>query len=129
MAQLGYGAGKMDSGINDDRNLSKAEKQKILEVLLSQERVLTLLYDKTFPPRSQSQPVIMGNPVRVMSQQGSRLSGKKATSIPSRSANASHAADEGMRKFSYYGGQQRLNEIDENDIVGLEKEIDYIIRN
>lgn len=35
MAQLGYGAGKMDSGMNDDRNLSKAEKQKILEVLLS----------------------------------------------------------------------------------------------
>lgn len=73
---------------------------------------------------------MMGNPVRVMSQQGSRLSNKKATSIPSRSANASHAADEGMRKFSYYGGpQQRLNEIDENDIVALEKEIDYVIRN
>jgi hypothetical protein len=26
------------------------EKEKIIEVLLSQERVLTLLYDKTFPP-------------------------------------------------------------------------------
>jgi hypothetical protein len=38
----------------DDKNLSKAERQKILEVLMSQERVLTLLYDKTFPPRSQS---------------------------------------------------------------------------
>ena len=37
---------------SDDRNLSKAERQKIIEVLLSQERVLTLLYDKTFPPRS-----------------------------------------------------------------------------
>ena len=70
----------------------------------------------------------MGNPVRVMSQQGSRLSAKKATSIPPRSANASHA-DDGMRQFSYNAGQQRLNEIDENDIAGLEKEIDYIIRN
>ena len=30
------------------------EREKIIEVLLSQERVLTLLYDKTFPPRSQS---------------------------------------------------------------------------
>ena len=36
----------------DDKNLSKAERAKILEVLMSQERVLTLLYDKTFPPRS-----------------------------------------------------------------------------
>ena len=35
----------------EDRNLTKAEREKILEVLLSQERVLTLLYDKTFPPR------------------------------------------------------------------------------
>ena len=38
----------------DDRNLTKAERDKILEVLLSQERVLTLLYDKTFPPRPSS---------------------------------------------------------------------------
>jgi hypothetical protein len=31
--------------------MSKAEKEKILEVLMSQERVLTLLFDKTFPPK------------------------------------------------------------------------------
>lgn len=37
-----------------DRNLSQAERNKILEVLMSQERVLTLLYDKTFPPRPAS---------------------------------------------------------------------------
>jgi len=30
------------------------EKERILEVLLSQERVLTLLYDKTFPPKKDS---------------------------------------------------------------------------
>lgn len=41
--------------VEEDRNLTRAEKEKILEVLLSQERVLTLLYDKTFPPRPQSQ--------------------------------------------------------------------------
>lgn len=35
-----------------EKNLSNAERQKIIEVLMSQERVLTLLYDKTFPPRS-----------------------------------------------------------------------------
>ena len=44
----------------DEKNLSKAEKQKILEVLTSQERVLTLLYDKTFPPRSQTTVVGVG---------------------------------------------------------------------
>ena len=31
------------------------EKEKIIEVLLSQERVLTLLYDKTFPPTPSNQ--------------------------------------------------------------------------
>ena len=31
--------------------MSQQENNKIIEVLLSQERVLTLLYDKTFPPR------------------------------------------------------------------------------
>jgi len=33
-------------------NQTNQDREKILEVLLSQERVLTLLYDKTFPPRS-----------------------------------------------------------------------------
>jgi len=32
--------------------ISPQDREKIIEVLLSQERVLTLLYDKTFPPRS-----------------------------------------------------------------------------
>jgi|TARA_B110000305_G_C19366382_1_gene602148 hypothetical protein len=45
---------------DDDRNLTLEEREKILEVLLSQERVLTLLYDKTFPPRPQSQTVVGG---------------------------------------------------------------------
>ena len=48
------------SKMDDDRNLSKAEREKILEVLLSQERVLTLLYDKTFPPRSNSTNIAVG---------------------------------------------------------------------
>lgn len=45
---------------DEDRNLTLEEREKILEVLLSQERVLTLLYDKTFPPRPQSQTVVGG---------------------------------------------------------------------
>ena len=38
----------------EEKNLTLQEREKIIEVLMSQERVLTLLYDKTFPPRSQS---------------------------------------------------------------------------
>ena len=44
--------GKME--LKEEQNLTVQEREKIIEVLLSQERVLTLLYDKTFPPRSQS---------------------------------------------------------------------------
>lgn len=47
---------RMNSAVSryPDRNFSQAERNKILEVLMSQERVLTLLYDKTFPPRPAS---------------------------------------------------------------------------
>jgi hypothetical protein len=34
-----------------NRDLTQDEREKVIEVLLSQERVLTLLYDKTFPPK------------------------------------------------------------------------------
>ena len=52
---------KRNTGMEfDDKNLTKAEREKILEVLLSQERVLTLLYDKTFPPRSNSAAPVGG---------------------------------------------------------------------
>ena len=44
----------------DEKNLTQQERDKIIEVLLSQERVLTLLYDKTFPPRPNSSAPIMG---------------------------------------------------------------------
>jgi hypothetical protein len=37
-----------------EKSLSKVEKEKIIEVLMSQERVLTLLFDKTFPPKPQN---------------------------------------------------------------------------
>jgi len=41
----------------------------------------------------------------------------------------SHAAEkESMRQFNYYG-QTRLENLDEHDVVGLEREIDFIIRN
>ena len=40
--------------LDEEKTLTAHEREKIIEVLLSQERVLTLLYDKTFPPPSQS---------------------------------------------------------------------------
>ena len=43
------------SELQEERNLSRMEREKIIEVLLSQERVLTLLYDKTFPPNPSNQ--------------------------------------------------------------------------
>ena len=42
-------------GFLEEKSFSMQEKEKIIEVLLSQERVLTLLYDKTFPPRANNQ--------------------------------------------------------------------------
>jgi len=33
-----------------------------------------------------------------------------------------------MRQFNYYG-KTRLENLDEHDVVGLEREIDFIIRN
>jgi hypothetical protein len=55
-----YAKSKREIGADsfDDKTLTQQEREKIIEVLLSQERVLTLLYDKTFPPR----PATTGNP-------------------------------------------------------------------
>lgn len=36
--------------------------------------------------------------------------------------------NESLRQFNYYG-QTRLENLDEHDVVGLEREIDFIIRN
>jgi hypothetical protein len=106
----------------DDRNLSKAEKEKILEVLLSQERVLTLLYEKTFPPRASSQGLAVGGARGLLGS--SMKGGKLSKSVKSMGPND----QEQMRQFNYYG-QTRLENLDEHDIVGLEREIDFIIRN
>lgn len=45
----------------DEKALTQQEREKIIEVLLSQERVLTLLYDKTFPPRPATAKVSLKN--------------------------------------------------------------------
>ena len=81
------------------------EKDKIIEVLLSQERVLTLLYDRTFPPRANTQPPPANQD--TLSQNGS------------------------MRKYNYQGTKSNFNEpvhYDAEDLATLEKEVEQVIR-
>lgn len=75
-------------------------------MLLSQERVLTLLYDKTFPPRPQSQ----------VNKPGFQPLGMNSA--------------ESMRQFNYFNRTQMEAEsaYDENDVQLLEKEIEQVIR-
>lgn len=57
----GAGSGLGGGAQFDERALTQQEREKIIEVLLSQERVLTLLYDKTFPPRPATAKVTLKN--------------------------------------------------------------------
>ena len=47
----------MSAGLADEQmglkltEFSAADRERVMELLLSQERVINLLYDKTFPPR------------------------------------------------------------------------------
>lgn len=107
----------------DEKNLTKGEREKILEVLFSQERVLTLLYDKTFPPRPSSQSLAVGGARGLLG-----TTNKPTTAGKSTKAGMSQADKETMRQFNYYG-QTNLENLDEHDVVGLEREIDFIIRN
>ena len=94
--------GAMD--LADERNLTQHEREKIIEVLLSQERVLTLLYDKTFPPRPQT--------------------GKMT--------HMGFVGDTSMRKFNYAAGPGQgkpAGEGDDQNIAELEREIEDAILN
>ena len=53
-------AGLKKKGGVDELGLTSEDREKIIEVLLSQERVLTLLYDKTFPPRLNTKGIADG---------------------------------------------------------------------
>ena len=44
--------GEKRSWGEQEQGRGKEEKERVLELLLSQERVISLLYNKTFPPRS-----------------------------------------------------------------------------
>ena len=56
------------------------------------------------------------------------LLGTQQKSRHSKSMKGIHGDNESMRQFNYYG-QTRLENLDEHDVVGLEREIDFIIRN
>ena len=54
----------------ESAEISKKDREKIIEVLLSQERVLTLLYDKTFPPKNaRAEGLLLGEEERGMGGQ------------------------------------------------------------
>ena len=93
---------------------------------MSQERVLTLLYDKTFPPRSQQQ----GNIIKQL--QGLNLNG--ASQLGSQTMLK---PTESLHQFNYYGhmntttgAPMRLfpEVVPEDDLEELEKEIEGVIR-
>ena len=47
-------------------NFSAADRERVMELLLSQQRVVTLLYERTFPPREpSSHPMLLGSGVEV----------------------------------------------------------------
>ena len=45
------GIGGHGDGHGEGEELSARERERVLELLLSQERVVSLLYERTFPPR------------------------------------------------------------------------------
>lgn len=47
----GSGGGGSAPGHGEAEELSARERERVLELLLSQERVVSLLYERTFPPR------------------------------------------------------------------------------
>ena len=86
------GKKSMRSGsFGQGRNLINQERDKIIEVLLSQERVLNLLYEKTFPPRLQKNEPI----------------GRCASAAPGgHRSMANLTANDSMRQFTYFNTKQ-----------------------
>ena len=46
------GSGAMGMSDDDANELNQQERERVIELLLSQERVIALLYEKTFPMTS-----------------------------------------------------------------------------
>ena len=90
--------------LKEEQNLTANEREKIIEVLLSQERVLTLLYDKTFPPRSQSVGFTgqLGNQYTSAAQSMAAASGGRSRA-KSTSGRFVGGGVDSMRQFNYFG--------------------------
>ena len=106
------------------------EREKIIEVLLSQERVLTLLYDKTFPPRSQS--VGFTGQLGGGTQFNTASTGNGGSLL--RNARASQSAHklgglsnvDSMRRFNYLAVSHERGV--EDDVEQLEREIENVLK-
>lgn len=88
----------------EEQNLTANEREKIIEVLMSQERVLTLLYDKTFPPRSQS----VGFTGQLGTQfnqpaPGHSVNGAAGGRSRAKSTSGRIGGVDSMRQFNYFG--------------------------
>lgn len=43
----------ISAAFDEDNDLNQHERERVIELMLSQERVISLLYEKTFPMTSQ----------------------------------------------------------------------------
>lgn len=99
---------------------------------MSQERVLTLLYDKTFPPRSQSVGFTgqLGQQFNTGNAGGMTAGNRNSNRAAARSAHKIGGMNnvDSMRKFNYFGNNpgQHQNVIDE-DVEILEREIESVM--
>lgn len=89
----------------DSKEFTIQEKNKIIQVLQSQERVLTLLYDKTFPPRQQN-PGLLSSLSEQVTQ------------------------NDTLRKFNYQSSQMQGGQEEEplSNLQTLEKETEEVMR-
>ena len=115
--------------LQEERNLTQQEREKIVEVLMSQERVLTLLYDKTFPPRSQSHG-FTGQLGGQMPMQRMMPSGSASTKVNLKSVDSMRQ----FNVFNYHGQYQEKEKFGstgipyDEDVEQLEREIEHVIR-
>ena len=118
--------GKME--LKEEQNLTAQEREKIIEVLLSQERVLTLLYDKTFPPRSQS----VGFMGQIVTNFNTTMTNGMRNTRGTQSAHKLGGLTnvDSMRQFNYLGGGQQAagSLADEDNVEQLEREIENVLR-
>lgn len=82
---------------------------------MSQERVLTLLYDKTFPPRANQQNPLLAQ----MTTAGRNMGATESAGIL--------RGKESMNQFNYYGQHTAGEFVPEEDLALLEKEIEQVL--